>query len=67
MADDSLLTYQPVDFCAGLGYPAMAKLGLAAIVLLLAGVAVLVWFIVRRVRRRRGHLLRSADSAILKA
>jgi hypothetical protein len=53
VADDSLFIYHPVDFRVGLGYPAMAKLGLAAIVLLIAGVAALVWFIVRRVRRRR--------------
>jgi hypothetical protein len=53
VADDSLFTPHPVDFRAGLGYPAMAKLGLAGIALLIAGVTALVWFIVRRGRRRR--------------
>jgi hypothetical protein len=53
VADDSLFTYQRVDFAVGLGYPAQAKLGLAAIVLVVVGLVALVWFIVRKVRRRR--------------
>jgi pimeloyl-ACP methyl ester carboxylesterase len=53
VADDSLYTYQPMSFDAGLGFPGMAKLVLAAIVLLFAGVVALIWIIVRRVRRRR--------------
>jgi hypothetical protein len=53
VADDSLFTYHPVDFSVGIGYPAMAKLGLAAIVLVVVGLLALVWFIVRKVRRRR--------------
>jgi hypothetical protein len=52
VADDSLFTYHPVDFSVGLGYPAMAKLGLAAIVLIIILLATLGWFIARRVRRR---------------
>jgi hypothetical protein len=51
--DDSLFTYQPMDFHVGLGFPAMAKLGLAIIVLVIAGVVALVWLIVRWVRRRK--------------
>jgi hypothetical protein len=53
VADDSLFTYQPVDFAVGIGYPAQAKLGLAAIVLVVVGIVAVVWFIVRRARRRR--------------
>jgi hypothetical protein len=45
VADDSLFTYHPVDFHVGLGYPVMAKLGLAIIVLVIAGVGALIWFI----------------------
>ena len=52
LADDSLFTHHPVDFGVGLGYPTQAKLGLAAIVLIVAGLVALVWFIVRRVRLR---------------
>jgi hypothetical protein len=52
VADDSLYTYHPVDFAVRLGYPAMAKLGLAAIVLVIGGVAALAWSIVRRIQRR---------------
>ncbi|MCP4539709.1 MAG: hypothetical protein GY832_21435, partial [Chloroflexi bacterium] len=53
VADDSLYTYQPVSFHVGLGYPTMAKLGLAAIVLVIIILITAVWFIVHRVRRRR--------------
>jgi hypothetical protein len=52
-ADDSLFTYHPVDFSVGLGYPTLAKLGLAAIVLVIVGLVALVWFIVRR--RKANH------------
>jgi hypothetical protein len=52
-ADDSLFTYQPMDFDVGMGFPTMAKLVLAIIVLVIAGVVALFWFIVRRVWRRR--------------
>ena len=51
--DDSLYTYQPLDFHVGLGYPAQAKLGLGAIVLIFVLVVALVWFVARLVRRRR--------------
>jgi hypothetical protein len=53
VADDSLYTYQPMDFDVGLGFSAMAKLLLTAIVLLIVIVVALVWFIVHRIRRRR--------------
>jgi len=53
IADDSLFTYHPVDFHVGLGYPALAKILIASVVLLPLGLLLLVWFIVRKVRRRR--------------
>jgi hypothetical protein len=53
VADDSLFSYQPTDFDVGLGFPAIAKLVLAAIVLLIAIVVAVAWCIARRVRRRR--------------
>jgi len=49
--DDSLFTYQPMDFEVGLGFPAMAKIVLAAIVLIIALVIALIWFVISRVRR----------------
>ncbi len=52
-ADDSLYVYHPVDFRVGFSYPEQAKLGVAAIVLVPIGLVVLVWFVVRKVRRRR--------------
>jgi hypothetical protein len=53
VADDSLYTYQPVDFHVGLGFPEMAKLLVAIPVLIIVIVGAVVWFIARRVRRRR--------------
>ena len=47
VADDSLYTYHPVDFHVRLGYPAMAKLGLAAIVLIIVLLVVLGCFAAR--------------------
>jgi len=61
VADDSLFTYHPVDFHVGLGYPAMARIALAAIVLVIVGLVALVWFVARRgrVRRRRASQVSS--------
>jgi len=53
--DDSLFTYQPMDFEVGLGFPGMAKLVLAAIVLIIVLVIALIWFVISRVRRRRAR------------
>jgi hypothetical protein len=53
VADDSLFSYQPMDFGVGLGFPAIAKLVLAAIVLLIAIVVAVAWCIARRMRQRR--------------
>jgi hypothetical protein len=52
-ADDSLFTHHRADFKVGVGYPAMAKLGLVAIVLVIAIVVATVWHIARRARRRK--------------
>jgi pimeloyl-ACP methyl ester carboxylesterase len=51
--DDSLFTYQPMDFHVGFGYPEILKLALASIVVVLLGLAAGAWFIVRKIRRRR--------------
>jgi hypothetical protein len=55
VVDDSLFTHHAVDFHVGLGYPAMAKLGLVAIMLIVVVVVAVVWFVAQRgrVRRRR--------------
>jgi len=60
VADDSLFTYHVLDYKVGWGYPAMAKLGLAAIVLIFVGLIVLGLFIARRVRRRRTNQVSGA-------
>ena len=53
VADDSLFTYQPMNFDVGLGFPTIAKLVLAAIVLVIAIVVAAAWYIARKVRQRR--------------
>jgi pimeloyl-ACP methyl ester carboxylesterase len=53
VADDSLFTYQPMDFDVGLGFPLMAKIMVVVVVLVLIGLYFLIRFIVRRVRRRK--------------
>jgi len=53
--DDSLFTYQPMNFDVGMGFPAMAKLVLAAIVLIIVLVIALIWFVISRVQRRRAR------------
>jgi hypothetical protein len=53
VADDSLYAYQPVDFNVGLGFPEMAKLLVAVVILVPLLLVTLVWFIARRVKRRR--------------
>jgi len=52
-ADDSLFTYQPWQYNPGLGFPVLAKIALAVVVLVVGGLVVLAWFVVRRMRRRK--------------
>jgi hypothetical protein len=52
--DASLYTYQPVNFDAGLGWPGLAKLLLGTVLAVIVLLVALVWFVVRRVRRRGG-------------
>jgi pimeloyl-ACP methyl ester carboxylesterase len=51
--DDSLFTYQPMDFHVGLGFPVMVKIIVAAILLVIALLALLVRFMVRRCKARQ--------------
>ena len=50
-ADDSLFTYQPMDFDAGPDFPSMAKLGVGAAtagaVTIAGAIALTVWLLVR--------------------
>jgi len=57
VADDSLFTYQSWKYNVGLGFPAMAKMVVAVILLVIALLALLVRFIVRKgyMRRRRAN------------
>lgn len=64
-ADDSLYTYAPMDFSVSMGFPAIAKIALGAVVLVVLLIAVVVWLIIRRRRRRRaGHTARPRSGEI---
>jgi pimeloyl-ACP methyl ester carboxylesterase len=64
--DDSLYTYEAVDFDQGPGWPALAKRFLAIVLALIVLLVALVWFVARRVQGRRttaaGPALRNAYS-----
>lgn len=52
--DDSLFTYQPMDFQVKLGFPTLAKIALAVVILVMGGLVVFVRFVVRwGVRNRK--------------
>jgi len=51
--DASLYTYQPLDFDVGFGWPGLAKLLAAVVVLVSILLLVLVWLIIRWVARRK--------------
>ncbi len=53
VGDDSLYTYMPMDFAATSNAPALAKLALGGVVLIVTLISAATWLIVRRVRRRR--------------
>jgi hypothetical protein len=52
VGDDSLYTYVPVDFAATSNAPALAKIALGSVVLIVTVIIGVAWLIVRRVRRR---------------
>ncbi|NIO72069.1 MAG: alpha/beta fold hydrolase [Anaerolineae bacterium] len=57
--DASLYTYQPVNFHAGLGWPGLAKILVAVVVLVPILLLVLVWLIIRGVKRRKASQVSS--------
>ena len=56
VVDDSLFTYQPMDFEVGLmSFPLLAKVLVVFVILVPLLLVVLVWYIARRVKRRKGR------------
>jgi len=51
IADDSLFTYAPMDFHVSWGFPEIAKIALASLIILILGLTWIVRIIVRRIRR----------------
>lgn len=54
-ADDSLFTYEPMDFQVGLGFTQIAKLTLGGVTAVLLAIIGAIWFVVRR--RRQNQVL----------
>jgi pimeloyl-ACP methyl ester carboxylesterase len=52
VADDSLFTATPLDFRVSWGYPALAKLGLGLVLLIMTILTGVIWLTIRRVKRR---------------
>lgn len=52
VADDSLYTYAPIDFQVAWGYPALAKMGLGLVLLIIVIVGGGIGFTIRWVKRR---------------
>jgi len=55
VADDSLYTYAPIEFRVSRGYPALAKLLLGLVLLLITAVVAVIWLVVRRIQRRKAR------------
>ncbi len=55
-ADPSLFAYSPMNFQVRLGFPAIAKILVAVVPLVLIGLAILFWFVAKRVQKRVRHL-----------
>ena len=55
VADDSLYTYAPINFQVSWGYPALAKLLLGLVLLLITAVVAVIWLVVRRIQRRKAR------------
>jgi pimeloyl-ACP methyl ester carboxylesterase len=57
VVDQSKFSHEPMRFDAGLGFPAVAKLGLGGLVALLVGIPSIAWLATRRIvaRRRRAR------------
>ncbi len=52
MADDSLFTYAPMEFHVSWGFPKLAKIALALVLLIILGIVSLGRIIIRRIRHR---------------
>jgi pimeloyl-ACP methyl ester carboxylesterase len=52
VADDSLYTYAPIDFQVSWGYPTLAKVGLALVLLIITVVVGVMGLTMQRVKRR---------------
>jgi pimeloyl-ACP methyl ester carboxylesterase len=53
VADDSLYSYEPMDFHVGLGFPKIAKLGLGAALFVLVAALAMIGYVLRWMRRGR--------------
>lgn len=52
VVDDSEYTYSPMSFKVGFGYPTIMKLGLIGAILIILIITSIIWFVVRKIRRK---------------
>jgi len=57
IADNSLYTYAPMEFGVTWGFPKIAKIAVGSLILIILGLSWLIWFIIRRIRRRLHHFI----------
>ncbi len=55
VANNSLYICTPIDFQVSCGYPNLAKLLLGLVLLLTTAVVAVIWFVVRRIQRRKAR------------
>ena len=53
IVDDSRYTYSPISFEVGWSYPTIMKLGLAGVIAVLLLIIALIWYLIRRISRKR--------------
>jgi pimeloyl-ACP methyl ester carboxylesterase len=53
LSNDSLFTYSPIDFSVSLGFPTIAKIGLAIVLLLFIFILFLIRSIIKRILRHK--------------
>jgi pimeloyl-ACP methyl ester carboxylesterase len=55
VADDSLFTYAPMEFDVTWGFPKIAKIAVASLVLIIVGLLWLFWRVIRRIQHWRSE------------
>jgi len=55
VVDDSLFTYEPMNYEVSMGFPELMKIGLGIILVIIIGIMMVVYFVIRYFRHRRAN------------